>query len=228
MGRKWSGKIRSTRTFEAQRGALQFRVIAIADEDRKAGLIRVDPGYLPPVQSLAGESLHFRNGQFPNNIKNKTVPRIEKRRAVSRIKICRAYQFLEARGVVERLAVRVGGLELHPVAVALLEQHLQRIVVGVRHIVLGKYVRKYWGPICWASNSAERVAIWRRIRPQPNQIYWSTARRTSDRASRRHAIDGTRNIGSPWRRTSDVWKVQHASSGKLERILGVLGKWSAS
>src|ERR1700688_3704052 len=115
MGRKWSGKIRSTRTFESQRGALQFRVVAIADEDRKAGLIRVDAGYFPAVQSFTGKSLHFWNGKLPNNVENKTVPRIEKRWAVSGIKICRAYQLLEAGGVIKRLAVSIGRLELQSV-----------------------------------------------------------------------------------------------------------------
>ena len=42
MGRKGSGKVRSTWAFKSQGGALQFGVIAIADEDGKAGLIGVD------------------------------------------------------------------------------------------------------------------------------------------------------------------------------------------
>src|SRR6266566_2204458 len=125
VGLERRGEIGLARTLKAQSASLQFCVIAIVDQDRETALIGINARNLPAVQHLAQKSLLLGNGQIPDVVENKAVPGVEQRRAVGGPEVQGIQDFLEARGVVQGLAVSIRSLELQAMGKALLQEGLQ-------------------------------------------------------------------------------------------------------
>ena len=117
------------------------------------------PDHCQPSSSCPFQPLYFGAGNFPHVAEHKAMTCVVERRAIRRVEVDRIQRALEARRVVQRLAVGVSALELQSVREVLFDQHLQRVVVRLRNRVFAENVGEHRQSVHRATYAGRRNAI---------------------------------------------------------------------